>query len=199
MKPFNKIITLCFISLFFAACTTEEPASLDPSLHNTNTGNNEETITIPQSIATTYNFPQDSSQKYYNDFKFTVDGEEKLLAFKEAYVKTSNPGNITTLTLVGLKDGKSVTLRLPPVIAANNTLNPYSLGDVNTSYVGYYSPAVNKLTVATSGQLNIAQHNTTDKVIIGNFKFDSTTLGVDPAETHTITEGYFKIWYGYQN
>lgn len=192
MKAINIILKIFVLSVVFVSCSTESPAELDPSLHNTGDGTTPpEEVVVPDDIASTYGFGGTS-----NIFQFKVDGgalQEE--AFNQAFVATDNAGN-TTLTLSGLKDGKALVLRLPPNITSNDVTNPYPLGDANTSYVAYYNTSNTEQTVATSGDLNIAIHNTSDKVIIGSFSFDSTTLGVDPPVTYSITEGLFKIWYG---
>lgn len=192
MKAINTILKILVLSVVFVSCSTEDPAELDPSLHNNGNTTPPTEVLVPQDIVDSYGFPEDRK----NVFQFKVDGgtlQEE--AFNQAFVATDDAGN-TTLTLSGLKDGKALVLRLPPAITSNDVTNPYPLGDANTDYVAYYNTSNTQQTVATSGDLNIAIHNTSDKVIIGSFSFDSTTLGVDPPVTYSITEGLFKIWYG---
>lgn len=70
----------------------------------------------------------------------------------------------------------------------------YDLSAFGT-YTAQYNPNAQTFYSATSGTLSITEHNTTEKIIKGNFSFEAVeNLGAGPGSA-SITEGNFSLTY----
>ena len=84
---------------------------------------------------------------------------------------------------------KTIGITVPDNISEGT----YSMGGLNSDYIGQYNIGTTTLMTASGGKLTILEHNTTTKRIRGSFNFTAKEmLGTSSAE---ITEGYFSVVY----
>ena len=101
------------------------------------------------------------------------------------------------LTIVGsLSNGnQSIALILPATVTAGTYAMTPTGGSV--TYMGIYDEIINgsnSADPASSGSITILQNNTSTSRIRGTFQFKTT--GVPPQSSHTLTSGFFSVYYG---
>ena len=112
MKTANTIFKLFIVSLVLMACSTEDPAELDSSLHQPE-------VETPAVSAGT--------------FIAKIDGQDY-----EVDIATATMAN-NVITITGKKGNEVVTLRMPANIDTNSVTNPYVLGGASDVYSAFYN------------------------------------------------------------
>jgi len=123
MKAIQNISKLFLASLVFVACSAEDPAELDASLHNP------DTTTPPVSAGT---------------LTSKVDGTDFTADFTTAVL------NSGVITIEGKMGDATVALRFPETITPNGTNNQYPLEANSTPYSANYNTAINVTSTSTS-------------------------------------------------
>jgi len=112
MKTANTIFKLFIVSLVLMACSTEDPAELDSSLHQPE-------VEIPVVSAGT--------------FTAKIDGQDY-----EIDIATATMAN-NVITISGKRGNEVVTLRMPSSIGTNSVTNPNILGGASDVYSAFYN------------------------------------------------------------
>jgi len=112
MKTANTIFKLFIVSLVLMACSTEDPAELDSSLHQPE-------VETPAVSAGT--------------FTAKIDGQDY-----EIDIATATMAN-NVITITGKKGNEVVTLRMPANISTNSVTNPHVLGGASDVYSAFYN------------------------------------------------------------
>jgi len=112
MKTANTIFKLFIVSLVLMACSTEDPAELDASLHQPE-------VETPEVSAGT--------------FTGKVDGVDYEIDIATATMADG------IITISGKKGNEVVTLRMPANISPNSVTNPYVLGGASEVYSAFYN------------------------------------------------------------
>jgi len=122
MKTVNTIFKLFIVSIVLMACSTEDPADLDSSLHIP------DVVTPPVSAGT---------------FTGKIDGVDYTIDIATA---VSADGKIT---ITGKRGDEVITLRMPSDIIQNSVTNPYTLEGAGTDYSAFYNTDVSTVSEAT--------------------------------------------------
>jgi len=122
MKTANTIFKLFLVSIVFMACSTEDPAELDASLHVP------DVVTPPVSAGT---------------FTGKIDGADYTIDIATA-VKANG-----MITITGKRGDEVITLRMPDDIAVNSVTNPYTLEGAGANYSAFYNTNVTTVSEAT--------------------------------------------------
>jgi len=122
MKTINTILKLFLASIVLMACSTEDPAELDSSLHIP------DVVTPPVSAGT---------------FTGKIDGADYTIDIATA-VKADG-----FITITGKRGNEVITLRMPDDITDNSVTNPYVLEGAGTDYSGFYNTNVSTVSEAT--------------------------------------------------
>ncbi len=177
MKAKTIFFTLLISSLVLISCG-EEPAELDPSLHDTGSG----TVLPPDA----------------GDFSALLNGSEFVPYSLTAVAATD--GTNETITIAASKEitagsgtYEAITIRLPKTITGPGS---YTLGSASTPYAAFYNLNADEENINSteSGSLIISSHNTTTNRIVGSFNFVTSPL-TESSPVQTITEGLFDVTY----
>lgn len=122
MKTANTIFKLFFVSILLMACSTEDPAELDSSLHIP------DVVTPPVSAGT---------------FTGKIDGADYTIDIATAVEANG------FITITGKRGTEVITLRMPSNIDVNSVTNPYTLDGAGTDYSGFYNTDVTTVSEAT--------------------------------------------------
>jgi len=123
MKTANTIFKLFFVSILIMACSTEDPAELDTSLHIP------DVVTPPVSAGT---------------FTGKIDGADYTIDIATAVSANG------VITITGKRGDEVITLRMPSDIAINSVTNPYILEGAGTDYSAFYNTDVSTVSEATT-------------------------------------------------
>ena len=122
MKTANTIFKLFIVSLVLMACSTEDPAELDASLHQSE----EETPAVSAGM-----------------FTAKIDGVDYEIDIATAIMDDG------TITISGKKGTEIITLRMPSTIGTNSVTNPNILGGAASTYAAFYNTHVSTVSEAT--------------------------------------------------
>jgi len=129
MKNINTIFKLFFVSILLVACSTEDPAELDSSLHVP------DVVTPPVSAGT---------------FTGIIDGTDYTIDIVTAVLDLNVQSGVVPTILITAKRGNEViSLRMPTDIAVNSVTNPYVLGGAASTYAAFYNTDVTTISEAT--------------------------------------------------
>ena len=123
MKTANTIFKLFLVSIVLMACSTEDPAELDSSLHIP------DVITPPVSAGT---------------FTGKIDGTDYTIDIATAVSANG------VITITGKRGNEVITLRMPSDIATNSVTSPYTLDGAGTNYSAFYNTDVSTVSEATT-------------------------------------------------
>jgi len=123
MKTANTIFKLFLVSIVLMACSTEDPAELDSSLHIP------DVVTPPVSAGT---------------FTGKIDGADYTIDIATAVSANG------VITITGKRGAEVITLRMPSDIAINSVTNPYTLDGAGTNYSAFYNTDVSTVSEATT-------------------------------------------------
>ncbi|MDB5196129.1 MAG: hypothetical protein JWP88_499 [Flaviaesturariibacter sp.] len=112
-----------------------------------------------------------------------------------------NPPTIVGINSMGLfgisgttsTGGKTVGFQMPPNITAGS----YALAGIagTSGVVGLYNPTATTSMEATSGTLQVLEHNTATRRIRANFNFTATPAFGGAGTPAVLTQGYFSVRY----
>lgn len=122
MKTANTIFKLFIVSLVLMACSTEDPAELDSSLH-------EPEVETPEVSAGT--------------FTAKIDGTDYTIDIATA---TLTDG---TITISGKRGAEAITLRMPSTVGTNSVTSPNVLGGANEAFSAFYNTDISTTSEAT--------------------------------------------------
>jgi len=123
MKTANTIFKLFIVSLVLMACSTEDPAELDSSLHQTE----EETPAVSAGTLTA-----------------KIDGAEYAIDIATATLADN------VITISGKRGTETITLRMPATIGTNPVTNPNILGGAGDTFAAFYNTDVSTTSEATT-------------------------------------------------
>ena len=123
MKTANTIFKLFIVSLVLMACSTEDPAELDSSLHQPE-------VELPEVSAGT--------------FTAMIDGAEYAVDIATATLANN------IITISGKRGTETITLRMPSSIGTNPVTNPNILGGANDAFAAFYNTNVTTISEATT-------------------------------------------------
>ena len=123
MKTANTIFKLFIVSLVLMACSTEDPAELDSSLHQPD-------VEIPEVSAGT--------------FTAKIDGTEYAIDIATATLADG------IITISGKRGAEAITLRMPSTIGTNSVNNPNILGGANDTFSAFYNTDISTISEATT-------------------------------------------------